>query len=52
MKVENMPQEFWNDWKLAIAAIKGERKLTKHTLERWARDVEAWKREHEGEEHT
>ena len=43
-----MPDTFWDDWRMATAAIKGEAVVPPKTLKRWAKETEAWRLENTG----
>ena len=34
-----MPDQFWEDWMLAVAGLRGEVEILPETLEKWAIDV-------------
>ena len=33
-----MPDQFWEDWMLAVAGLRGEVEILPETLERWRRE--------------
>ena len=43
-----MPDTFWDDWRMATAAIKGVAVVPPKTLKRWAKETEAWRLENTG----
>lgn len=45
-----MPDQFWEDWMLAVAGLKCEVEILPETLKRWDKEVAAWHDENDGKE--
>lgn len=45
-----MPDQFWEDWMLAVAGLKCEVEILQETLERWEKEVAAWHDDNDGKE--
>lgn len=42
-----MPDQFWEDWMLAVAGLRCEVEILPETRERWRREIHDWRDEHD-----